>query len=69
MKMWNMLVAGLALASTLAVSPALADVPAKGGPSELRPLPANPVWNAPAGGLSWEKLRGKVVIVDFWNWH
>lgn len=69
MKRWKVLVAGLALGSGLCVAPATA---AKTGAPALttpRALPGGPSWNQPAGGLSWEKLRGKVVIVDFWNSH
>lgn len=75
MKTWKVLVAVLALASGLPVAPATAAGSGSGSRSEKaaltepRALPGGPSWNLPAGGLSWDKLRGKVVIVDLWNWH
>lgn len=65
MNAWKMLAAGMAAMAALSATPAVAAGAA--APAQLRPLPASPRWNA--DGLSWEALRGKVVIVDLWNWH
>jgi hypothetical protein len=32
-----------------------------------RAFPAGPTWNTGGSPLTWSRLRGRVVIVDFWN--
>lgn len=62
--MYKLFATGL-VAGAFAASAALAQSPAP-VPAQPRPLPAK-VWNAPKSGLGWDALKGKVVLIDFWN--
>ena len=53
------------LSLALLAGPALAKAP-DSNPASKRPLPAGPRWNSEQP-LSWDNLKGKVVLLDFWN--
>ena len=57
---------GVAQAQPASASPS-SEAPKKPALDVPRAIPAGPSWNLPPGGIDWARLKGKVVLVDFWN--